>query len=114
MKSMTKGLKEHQHEMALLRSELKDLRDTNHILSRRHREKKTRLRNGGKMTVEEGQASIDQMDVDKHVVAESSRGGSRARSAQPRGRHCGVCGKTGHNSRTCQVGIQTSGQEFSS
>lgn len=59
LKLMTKGLREHQHEMALLRLEVKDLRDANHILSRRCREKKTRLRNGGTMTIEEGQASID-------------------------------------------------------
>jgi hypothetical protein len=100
IKSMTKGLKETQHEVALMRGEMRDLRDANHILSRRRREKKIRLRNGGTMTVEEGQASIDQLDVDKQVVAESSSRGGPGRSAQPRARHCGVCGKTGHNSRT--------------
>jgi hypothetical protein len=52
--SITKGLKAYQHEIALLRMEVWDLRDANHILSRRRREKKTRLRNGGVMIVEEG------------------------------------------------------------
>jgi hypothetical protein len=66
------------------------------------------------MTIEEGQASIDQIDVKKQVVAESSRQGDRARSAQPRARRCGICGVVGHNSRTCKVGMGASGQEFSS
>jgi FtsZ-binding cell division protein ZapB len=59
MRLITKGLKAHQHEIALLRMEVQDLRDANHILSRRRREKKTRLRNKGTITVKEGQASID-------------------------------------------------------
>ena len=113
MKSMTKGLKAHQHEMALLRTEVRDLRDANHILSRRRRERKTRLRNGGSMTIDEGIALIDQKEVDSQVVAESSRRGGRARSTQLGIRHCGVCGKAGHNSRTCQVNIEASGDEYS-
>jgi hypothetical protein len=113
LKSMTKGTKAILHEMTLLRSEVKDLREANEILSRRRREKKKRLRNGGSMTIEEGQASIDQMDVDTQVVAESSRQGGRARSAQPRARRCGVCGKPGHNARTCKVEVEASGQEYS-
>ena len=113
MMSMTKGLKAHQHEMALLRMEVRDLRHANHILSRRRREKKTRLRNGGTMTVGEGQASIDQKDIDLQVAAESSRRGGRARSVQLGVRHCSVCGKAGHNLRTCQAKIKASGDEYS-
>jgi hypothetical protein len=71
IRTMTKGLKEHQYEMALLRSGVKDLRGANNTLSRRRREKKTRLRNGGKKIVKAVQASIDQKDVDRQVVAES-------------------------------------------
>jgi hypothetical protein len=108
--SMAKGTKAMLHRMALLESEVKDLREANTILSRRRREKKKRLRNGGIMTVEEGQASIDQMDVNTQIVAESSRRGGRGRSAQLRERCCGVCGKPGHNARTCKAEIEVSGQ----
>jgi hypothetical protein len=59
MQLITKGLKAHQHEMALLRIEVQDLRDANHILSRRQREKKTRLRNKRTITVKEGQVLIN-------------------------------------------------------
>lgn len=61
------------------------------------------------MTVEEGQVLIYQKDVDRQVVAELLRRGSPARSTQARERHCGICGKTGHNSRTCKVEIEAPG-----
>jgi hypothetical protein len=50
------------------------------------------------MTVEEGQALIDQMDVNMQVVAELSRRGGQARSVQLRIRYCSICRKTRHNS----------------
>ena len=53
------------------------------------------------------------MDVDTQVVAESSRSGGQGRSARPGSRRCGVCGKAGHNARTCQVVPESSGQEYS-
>jgi hypothetical protein len=53
------------------------------------------------------------MDVDAQVVAELSRNGARGRAERPGGRRCGVCGKSGHNARTCQVVIETSGEEYS-
>ena len=48
------------------------------------------------------------------AVAESSGSGGQERSARPRERCCGVCGKPGHNARTCQVVPETSGEEGSS
>src|SRR5688572_7555894 len=113
MQSITKGLKAYQHEMALLRMEVQDLRDANHILSRRRREKKTRLRNGGTITVKEGQASINQKDIDSQVAAELSRRRGQPRSGQPSIRHCGVCGKAGYNSRICKANIEASREEYS-
>ena len=65
------------------------------------------------MTIEEASQAIDQMDVDMQVVAESSRSGGQGSSGQPRVRHCGTCGKAGHNARTCQEDIQASGEEYS-
>jgi hypothetical protein len=113
LKSLSKGTKAVMHEMALLRAEVQDLRQANEILSRRRRAKRTRLQKRGVMTVEEGRQAIDQMDIDAQVVAESSRSGGQGRSARAGVRHCGVCGKPGHNARTCQVVIETSGEEYS-
>ena len=113
LKSLTKGTKAIMHENALLRAENQDLRQANEILSRRRRAKRTRLQNRGKMTIGEGQDLIDQIDIDTQVVAELSKSGGQGSSARPRIRHCGTCGKTGHNARTCQEGIQASEEEYS-
>jgi hypothetical protein len=113
LKSLSKGTKAVMHEVTLLRGEVQDLRQANEILSRRRRAKRTRLQKGGVMTVEEARQLINQMDVDAQVVAESSKSGSQRRSARLGIRRCGICGKAGHNARTCQVIIETSGEEYS-
>jgi len=113
LKSLSKGTKATMHEVALLRAEVRDLRQANETLSRRRRAKRTRLQNRGKMTVEEGRGLINQMDIDTQVVAESSRSGGQVGSARPRERRCGICGKIGHNARTCEIVVQLSGEEYS-
>ena len=99
--------------MTLLESEVKNLRQSNEALSRRRRAKRTRLQDRGKMTVDEAREAIDQMDVDIQVRAESSRSGGRGRSARPKEARCGICGKAGHNRRTCQIVIEVSREEES-
>jgi hypothetical protein len=113
VKSLEKGTKANMHKLALLEARVKDLEQANEILSRRRRAKRTRLQKRGVMTIEEGRQAIDQVDVDAQVVAESSRSIGQGRSARPGVRRCGVCGKTGHNARTCQVVIETCGEEYS-
>ncbi|KAM5529722.1 transposase [Fusarium oxysporum f. sp. phaseoli] len=113
LKSLTKGTTAIMHENALLKARVRDLEQANEILSRGRRAKRTRLQNRGSMTIQEGQDSIDQMDVSMQVVAELSRSGGQGSSARPRVRRCGTCGKTGHNARTCQEGIEASGNEYS-
>ncbi|KAM5529851.1 transposase [Fusarium oxysporum f. sp. phaseoli] len=112
LKSLAKGTTAIMHENTLLRAQIHDLREANETLSRRRRAKRTRLQNRGSMTIQEGQDLIDQMDVDMQVLTESSRSGGQGSSARPRVRRCGTCGKTGHNARTCQEGIEASGNEY--
>jgi hypothetical protein len=65
------------------------------------------------LTVEEASQLIDQIDVDIQVAAESSRSGGQGSSGRPRVRHCGTCGKAGHNARTCQEEIEVNVEEYS-
>jgi hypothetical protein len=58
------------------------------------------------MTIQEGQDSIDQIDINMQIVGESSRSGGRERSQGPKPRQCSICSKTGYNARTYQEGIQ--------
>jgi hypothetical protein len=113
IKCFKKGISIVLHELALLKARIKYFKEANKILSRRRRAKGTRLQKGGTMIVEEVSQVIDQMDINTQVVTESSRSGGQGRSARPGIRRCGVCGKAGHNTRTCQVVIETSGEEYS-
>jgi FtsZ-binding cell division protein ZapB len=113
LQSLTKAVTKNIQKTALLEAENRELREANNILSRRRRAKRTRLQNRGSLTIQEGQDSIDQMDVSTQVLAESSRSGGRGRSVGPGVRRCGVCGKTGHNARTCQVVPEASDNEYS-
>jgi hypothetical protein len=85
------------HEMALLKSDMQTLRQSNETLSKRRRAKRKRLQNRGKMTVDEGREAIDQMDINTQVQAESSRSSGRGGSARPKEGRCRTCGKAGHN-----------------
>ncbi|KAJ0126537.1 Frequency clock protein [Fusarium oxysporum f. sp. albedinis] len=101
------------HKVALLEARVQDLEQANEILSRRRRAKRTRLQKGGVMTVEEGRQVIDQTDVDAQAVAGPSRSGGQGEPARMKERHCGACGKTGHNARTCQIVVAMTLEEYS-
>ena len=90
------------HQVALLQAEVSSLRSANEALSKRRRAKKTRVRLGGSLTVQDGIDLLDQKDVEEQVKKEERQNGSRRRNTQAGVRHCSNCGKPGHNSRTCQ------------
>jgi hypothetical protein len=93
---LSRGAKAVRHTVTLSVAENRELRQANKILGRRRRQRKTRLQRSGAVTLQEVLQAIDQTDVDTQVKAEMSRRG---------GRRCGVCGKIGHNARTCQEDI---------
>jgi hypothetical protein len=98
----TKGTKAIMYQVALLRSEVSSLHKANEALSKRRRAKKTRVRLGGSLTIQEAQDVLDQKAVDEQVSQEIQQSSSRAGEGRTKMRCCGVCGKPGHNVRTCQ------------
>jgi hypothetical protein len=108
-----KGLSKISHKMTLMEAEMKELRQANEELSKRRRAKKTRLRQGGSLTLQEAQNLQDQNDIARQIEQETQAGRGRKARTETRVRRCGVCGETGHNARTCQSGIETSGKEDS-
>ena len=88
------------HEVALLRTEVSALRKANEDLSRRA--KKTRIRLGGSLTVQQAQDELDQKAVGEQLAQEIRQSRSGAGGARTKIRCCVVCGKPGHNARTCQ------------
>ena len=58
IKSLAKGTERLAHENTLLSAEVRTLRAANEALSKRRRAKKTRIRQGGALTVEDAQDII--------------------------------------------------------
>jgi hypothetical protein len=96
------------HEMTLLSAEVRTLRAANEALSKRCRAKKTRVRQGGALTVEDAQDMIAQKDVDEQVRRDLRAEGGIRKEGQPSLRRCRTCGKAGHNTRTCQEVVDIS------
>lgn len=110
---ISKGAQTMMHEVALLRAEVKSLRQANETLSKRRRAKKTHIRQGGALTVGDAHDLLAQKDVDRQVAQEIRQIGGRSRRAAAGVRRCGNCGKPGHNARTCIKAIDSSGESSS-
>lgn len=110
---LAKGTTIVMHRMALLEAEVKTLRETNSTLSRRRREKKQRLRQSGAMSVAEGHNQIAQNDAEVQIKQELQESSGRKARAETKPRRCGTCGNAGHNAKTCQVVISSSGKDAS-
>jgi len=97
-----KGATAIMHRVALLEAETSALRKANEALSKRRRAKKTRIRLGGSLTIQDAQDLLDQKDADEQVKKEAQRSRGLGGRAHGGPRCCGICGKPGHNARTCQ------------
>ncbi len=101
------------HEITLLLAEVRTLRAANKALSKRRRAKKTRVRQGGALTVEDAQDVLAQKEAEEQARHDKRSEGGRQNEGQPSGRRCGTCGETGHNARTCQDTIVVLGSSDS-
>jgi hypothetical protein len=63
MDQLTKGTIAIMHQVALLQSEVSSLHKANEALSKRRRAKKTRMRLGGSLTVQDAHDLLDQKAV---------------------------------------------------
>ncbi len=88
--------------MALLQSEVSSLCKANKALNKRRRAKKTRVRLRGSLAVQDAYNLLDQKAVGGKGVQETQQDSGGAGGVRTRVRCCGVCGKPGHNARTCQ------------
>jgi hypothetical protein len=111
---IAKGTQRVMHGVAILREEVATLRKANEALSKRRRAKKTRLRQGGSLNVQESQDIVAQQEVNGQIAQEERSGRGRKPRDKTRIRRCGVCGKTGHNARTCQVVAESSSSDTGS
>jgi len=110
---LAKGTMAIIHKVALLRTEVSALQKANKGLSKRQRAKKTRMRLGGSLTVQEAQDLLDQKAVGEQLAQETRQNGGNAGGSRTKIRCCGVCGKPGHNVRTCKEAAESSNSSVS-
>ena len=96
------------YEMVLLRAETKELRTANERLSKRRRTKKTRLQDGGLLSLQEAMVLMSDRGLGGQDYAETSSSGGCITVSELRVRLYSNCKKPGHNARTCQVVCETS------
>ena len=99
---LAKGTMAVMYQVALLRSENASLRRANEALSKRRRAKRTRVRLGGSLTIQDSKDLLDQKAVVGEVAQEKEPDSGTAGGARTKVRCCSVCGKPGHTARTCQ------------
>ena len=99
---LAKGAKLVITELALLRAENAELRTANDMLSRRRCTKKRRLQEGRTLTIRDVQdlRAIRSGAIQVEEVLPGNT--SRTKSGRASRRHCTLCGKHGHNVRTCE------------
>ena len=98
---MAKGTEILAHKITLLLAEVRILRAANKALSKRRRAKKTRVRQGGALTIEDAQDVLAQKEAEEQARRDKRSEGGRQNEGQPSGRRCGTYGETGYNTRTC-------------
>jgi hypothetical protein len=103
-----KSISKLAHEMVLLRAENKELRTANERQSKRRRTKKTRLQDGGSLSLQEAMVLMADRGLGGQDCEETSGSGGCITVCEPRVRLCSNCKKPGHNARTCQVVCETS------
>jgi hypothetical protein len=98
---LAKGTQVLAHSVTLLTAQVRTLQKSNDALSKRRRAKKTRVRLGGALTIGDAQDIIMQKEVDEQLEQERRKNGDNGKRVRTVRKHCGNCGKPGHNARTC-------------
>jgi hypothetical protein len=106
--ALAKGTELLAHELTLANAEIRTLRQANQALSKRRRAKRTRVCQGGVLTVKDAHDVLAQREVDEQIRRDKRSREGRQNEGQSTGRHCSTCGKTGHNARTCQEVVEVS------
>ena len=102
LNQLTKGAEIMMHSAVLLRSQVADLQKANEAASKHRQRKKKRIQKQGTLTKAEGSKIITQKDVGVQIQGKRCQKGLSSNRNAIQQRRCRHCGKTGHNTRTCQ------------
>jgi hypothetical protein len=110
---LAKGAQAMAHSITLLTDQVHTLQDANIALAKRRRAKKSRVQLGGALSIEDSQAILAEKDKTKRPAVVDGENGGPSKKAATTARQCGVCGKTGHNARTCSKDVKLSNESDS-
>ena len=94
------------YKITLLSAEVRLLWVANEVLSKRRRAKKTRIRQGGILIVEDIQDIIAQKEAEEQVRRDSRKERASHREGHSSARRYRACEKLGYNTQTCQETIE--------
>ncbi|KFZ24878.1 hypothetical protein V502_00643 [Pseudogymnoascus sp. VKM F-4520 (FW-2644)] len=100
---LAKGAQTIMHKLTLVQSEVQLMQGELETLSKRRRAKKTRLRQGGCMSIAEAEDLQAQNEVNMQMKQETQQSSGWKPRVDSAPQRCRTCSKTGHNSRTCQI-----------
>ena len=89
------------YKVALLRSQITELKEANKRLSKRRKLKKTRLQKGGSLSVQEAEDLVAQINVGGQQREEIGSSSSQGQGTQLRIQYCSNYSETRHNVHTC-------------
>ena len=90
------------HENVIIKARVRELEEQLAEIIKRKGRKRKQIQHGGTMEYGAAALSVAESATAACTVSKKARVGSSQERAQPGQRHCGNCGKTGHNARTCQ------------
>jgi hypothetical protein len=99
---LVKGAEEMLHENVLIKARVRELEEQLAEVTKRKTRKRKQIQQGGTLEYGAAALSVAESATAARTVSKRARVGSGQERAQPGQRHCGNCGKTGHNARTCQ------------
>ena len=89
------------------------LRETNQLFNKRRKTKNKRFQKEKTLTIQEKQTLLAKKEKGGKKSQLTTAKGSRRKRVKTKKRKCGVCGKPGHNTRTCKKAVNTSSEEKS-
>jgi len=98
---MAKGLEAITHLVTLLIAKNHNLQKANKALSKHRRAKKTRVHQGGALTIEDAYNLLAQKEAEKQVERNRRKNGGSDGEGPATIQRCSNCGEPGHNTRTC-------------
>ena len=110
---LAKGTEVMAHSLTLMSEQIYTLQDANMALAKRRRALKTRVQQGGALSLEESKAFIASKADGKRLASVEGENGGPSKQAKTISRRCGVCGETGHNARTCSKDAESSSESES-